>query len=370
MNALAQEIAARIAADCPISLERFRTLALLQPCYGYYRTRRPIGAEGDFITAPEIHQMFGELIGLWVVEVWRQMGEPSPFFLVELGPGRGTLMADLLRAAKVRPAFLQAAHIHLVEASEALMDVQRETLAGAKITWHRAIEDIPDGPAIIVANEFFDALPIRQYVSTGQGLCERVVGLDAAGELCFGLAPTGAPASSHAAQGAIIEVGAAAQAAMRTLAARLASVPGALLAIDYGYAQPGAGDTLQALQKHQPDDPLRAPGEADLTAHVDFSALTRAAQAEGAAVYGPVSQGKFLARLGIFERATMLKRNATETQSAAIDAGLARLALPGPESGPNASMAELFKVLAIISPDLPAPPGFDRIAGQDPGQDQ
>ncbi len=366
MNVLAQEIAAMIAADGPISLERFMTLALLHPRHGYYRTQRPIGAAGDFITAPEIHQMFGELIGLWAVEVWQQMGEPSPFHLIELGPGRGTLMADLLRAAKVRPAFLHAAQIHLVEASEALTDVQRETLAGAPITWHRAIEDVPGGPAIIIANEFFDALPIRQYVSTEKGLCERVVGLDAVGQLSFGLAPTGAPASRQVAHGAIIEVGAAAQAAMRTLAARLVMGRGALLAIDYGYAQPGGNATLQAVKDHKPDDPLRAPGEADLTAHVDFAALAQAARAEGAVVYGPIGQGKFLARLGIFERAAMLKRNTTETQNAAIDAALARLALPGPQSGPNASMAELFKVLAITSPDLAAPPGFDRIPGQDP----
>ncbi|MGP8231382.1 MAG: class I SAM-dependent methyltransferase [Methylovirgula sp.] len=366
MNALAQEIAAMIAADGPISLERFMTLALQHPQHGYYRTRLPIGAAGDFITAPEIHQMFGELIGLWVVEVWQQMGEPSPLHLVELGPGRGTLMADLLRVAKVRPAFVQAAQIHLVEASEALMEVQHETLAGTQITWHRAIEDIPEGPAIIIANEFFDALPIRQYVRTERGLCERVVGLNAEGELCFGLVPTGAPpASGQVAQGTVLEIGAAAQAVMRLLAGRLVTAPGALLAIDYGYSQPGAGETLQALTRHRPDDPLRAPGEADLTAHVDFAALARAAQAEGAAVHGPISQGKFLARLGIFERAAALKRKATGAQSAAIDAALARLALPGPESGPNASMAELFKVLAITSPDLPAPPGFDRIAGQD-----
>ncbi len=240
MNALAQEIAAMIAADGPISLERFMTLALLHPRHGYYRTQLPIGAAGDFITAPEIHQMFGELIGLWAVEVWQQMGEPSPFHLIELGPGRGTLMADLLRAAKVRPAFLHAAQIHLVEASEALMDVQRETLAGAPITWHRTIEDVPDGPAIIIANEFFDALPIRQYVSTGKGLCERVVGLDAAGELCFGLAPTGAPASNGMWRRARSSKSA------RRRKPRCARSPrglsqGAvrLLAIDYGYAQPG-----------------------------------------------------------------------------------------------------------------------------------
>jgi NADH dehydrogenase [ubiquinone] 1 alpha subcomplex assembly factor 7 len=365
VNALAQEIAAMIAADGPISVERFMTLALQHPRYGYYRTKLPIGATGDFITAPEIHQMFGELIGLWAVEVWHQMGEPTPFRLIELGPGRGTLMADLLRAARLRPAFLQAADIHLVEASEALMDVQRANLGDTPATWHPSIDALPEGPAIIIANEFFDALPIRQYVLTGEGLCERVVGLDANDALCFGLVLTSAPAATSAAHGAMLEVGAAAQAMTRDLAARLIAMPGALLAIDYGYMRPGSGDTLQALRHHQSDDPLRAPGEADLTALVDFAALGRAATSEGAAVYGPIGQGKFLARLGIFERAASLKRKATPEQTAAIDAALARLARPGPQSGPNASMAELFKVLAIMSPDLPVPPGFDAIAGQD-----
>ncbi|MEW6437255.1 MAG: SAM-dependent methyltransferase [Pseudomonadota bacterium] len=363
MNALAQEIAAMIAQDGPMSLERFMTLALQHPRHGYYRARRPIGAAGDFITAPEIHQMFGELIGLWSVELWQQMGEPSPFRLIELGPGRGTLLADFLRAARLRPAFLQAAEIHLVEASETLIEVQRETLAGVPITWHTSIDSLPDGPSIIIANEFFDALPIRQYVQTEKGLCERSVGLNADGGLSFGLIPTGVSAPAAAPQGAIFEVGAAAQAVLRRLAARIAS---ALLVIDYGYIQPGAGDTLQALQNHRPDEPLRAPGEADLTAHVDFAALARAATAEGAMVYGPVSQGKFLARLGIFERATALKRKATPEQAAAIDAALSRLAVPGPQSGPKASMAELFKVMAVLSPDLPAPPGFDTSAGHAP----
>ncbi len=354
-----------IAADGPISIERFMTLTLQHPRYGYYRTKLPIGAAGDFTTAPEIHQMFGELIGLWAVEVWRQLGEPAPFHLIELGPGRGTLMADILRAARLRPAFLQAAEIHLVEASEALMDLQRASLSGTPVKWHRSIDTLPDGASIIIANEFFDALPIRQYVLTGEGLCERVVGLDADGALCFGLVLTSAPAATVAAHGAMLEVGAIAQAIMRDLAARLVAMPGALLAIDYGYMRPGSGDTFQALRHHKPHDPLRALGEADLTALVDFTALARAAGSEGAAVYGPIGQGKFLSRLGIFERAASLKRKATPEQTAAIDAALARLARPGPQSGPNASMAELFKVLAIMSPDLPVPPGFDAIAGQD-----
>jgi NADH dehydrogenase [ubiquinone] 1 alpha subcomplex assembly factor 7 len=365
VNALAQEIAAMIAADGPISVERYMTLALQHPRYGYYRTKRPIGARGDFITAPEIHQMFGELIGLWAVEVWQQIGAPSDFKLIELGPGRGTLMADVLRAAKMRPAFLEAADIHLVETSDVLIAQQRTALAGFMISWHASIDDLPDGPAIILANEFFDALPVRQYIQTGKGICERVVGLDQKGELCFGLMPAeGSTQDVRVAEGVIVEVGAAAQALVRMLAARLAASQGALLVIDYGHISPSAGDTLQAVKDHAFDAPLRAPGEADLTSHVDFAALARAAAAAGACVFGPVTQGKFLARLGIFERAAALKTKATPAQSAAIDAALRRLARPGPDTGPDASMADLFKILAITSPDLPTPPGFDAISRQ------
>lgn len=366
MNALAKEIAAMIAEDGPISVERYMTLALQHPRYGYYRTRLPLGVHGDFTTAPEIHQMFGELIGLWAVEVWQQMDQPPQFKLIELGPGRGTLMSDMLRAAKVRPAFLRAAAIHLVETSEALADLQRKTLSGFAIAWHAAIGEVPEGPAIIIANEFFDALPIRQFVQTETGLCERVIGLDQKGELCFGLAPIG-PSAQHpsAVQGSVLEVGTAAQAVMHAVAERLARSSGVLLAIDYGYSSQSAGDTLQAAKNHAFDDPLRAPGEADLTSHVDFGALARAATVAGAHVFGPVTQGKFLGRLGIFERAAALKRNAMVSQSAAVDAALARLALPGPAAGPGASMADLFKVLAVTSADLPAPPGFDADTGTD-----
>ncbi|MEI9915438.1 MAG: SAM-dependent methyltransferase [Methylovirgula sp.] len=188
-------------------------------------------------------------------------------------------------------------------------------MSGTPVKWHRSIDTLPDGASIIIANEFFDALPIRQYVLTGEGLCERVVGLDADGALCFGLVLTSAPAATVAAHGAMLEVGAIAQAIMRDLAARLVAMPGALLAIDYGYMRPGSGDTFQALRHHKPHDPLRALGEADLTALVDFTALARAAGSEGAAVYGPIGQGKFLSRLGIFERAASLKRKATPEQT-------------------------------------------------------
>ena len=357
---LQREIADIIAAEGPISLERFMALAAMHPKFGYYRTARPIGRGGDFITAPEIHQMFGELIGLWAAEVWRLMGEPQPLRLVELGPGRGTLMSDLLRAARIVPPFLAALDVHLVEISEALIAEQRARLqtCGRPLTWHTAIAELPAGPSIIVANEFFDALPVRHYVRTAQGWNERLVGLADDGRLTFGLAAEpDATIAVNAPQGTLLEIGAAAQQAMRDLAAHIAQEGGALLAIDYGYRVKRSGETLQAVKDHAYVDPLRTPGEADLTAHVDFAALARAAVAAGARTHGPVAQGTWLARLGIFQRAAALKHAASPAQAEAIDAALARLAQPGPAAGAGASMAELFQVLCITSPGL-EPPGF------------
>ncbi len=367
MTPLGREIAAMIAADGPMSVERFMTLAAMHPVHGYYRSKVPIGAHGDFITAPEVHQMFGELIGLWAAEVWRMMGEPGTLRLVELGPGRGTLMADFLRAVRIAPQFRAALDVHLVEMSEPLGAEQRRALGASEvpITWHESVESLPAGPAIIIANEFFDALPVRHYVRVASGWCERLVGIDANGEFCFGLAP--APKAEFAAPvppetalplGTILELGLAAQRLMGRLGAHIAAEGGVLLVIDYGHARTRPGATLQAVRGHRQADPLREPGEADLTAHVDFAALARAAEAAGAATYGPVTQGTFLARLGLFQRAAVLKRNADAAQCASIDMALARLALPGPTSGPGASMAELFKVLAVTPPGFGAPPGF------------
>jgi NADH dehydrogenase [ubiquinone] 1 alpha subcomplex assembly factor 7 len=360
MTPLEREIVAMIIDEGPISLERFMALAATHPKYGYYRSRMPIGRGGDFITAPEIHQMFGELIGLWAAEVWQAMDEPVPLHLVELGPGRGTLLADFLRAARVVPRFSSALDIHLVEMSEALAAEQRRTLQAfeGRITWHIAIDDLPAGPAIILANEFFDALPVRHYMRTADGWHERLVGVDADGHLRFGLAPSPEGAIAAAAPvGAILEIGLVAQRMISQLASHVAQEGGALLAIDYGYVGKRTGETLQAIKQHAPVDPLAAPGETDITAHVDFAALSRAAIAAGAEAHGPVAQGTWLARLGIFERAAILRR-AGPKQAEAVDAALARLALPGAAGGPGASMAELFKVLCITSQGL-APPGFE-----------
>ena len=357
---LGEEIAGMIRANGPITLEHYMGLALGHPRHGYYMTRDPLGAAGDFITAPEISQMFGELIGLWAAHVWTGMGAPAPVKLVELGPGRGTLMLDALRAARVAQEFFASLDVHMVETSPVLAQRQRETLAASGIPahWHESFAEVPEGPAIIIANEFFDALPVRHFIRTAQGWCERCVGLDEAGGLAFGVAPL--PELSirtEAAQGALLEIAAAGYRQMGQMARRLKTQGGAALVIDYGHAVSGLGETLQALRAHQPVDPLAEPGLADLTTHVDFAALARAAQAEGLAVQGPVGQGAFLAELGIFERAAALKRHASPEQTAAVDAGLARLTEGG------RGMGEMFKVLAVRPAGAALLPGFGGTGG-------
>jgi SAM-dependent MidA family methyltransferase len=299
--------------------------------------------------------MFGELIGLWAAAVWDQQGRPDPLRFVELGPGRGTLMADALRAARVLPAFRAALEVHLVETSPRLTALQQETLKGvAPDQWHADIDRVPLGPAIIVANEFFDALPIRHYVHDGNAWRERLIGLDAAGALTFGLSGVAETDIAVAGvRGAVLEIGAAAQLMMGRLAARIADRGGALIAIDYGAAGLPRAVTLQAVRRHCAADPLDEPGTADLTAHVDFSALAAAARAAGATVHGPVPQGAFLERLGIRERAARLKRGADAVAQAAIDAALARLV------GGDPGMGALFKVIAVTRRDAPSPPGFE-----------
>jgi SAM-dependent MidA family methyltransferase len=361
MNELERMIARRIRATGPLTVADYMAEALFHPGYGYYLTRDPLGARGDFITAPEIHQMFGELIGLWAAEVWHGLGAPAALRLIELGPGRGTLTADILRAARIVPDFCRALDVHLVEASECLREEQRRRLADEAITpsWHSDIESLPAGPAIIIANEFFDALPVRHYIKTRDGWHERLVGLDGDGKLCFGLAPgTETALIADAQEGQILEIGFAAQRLMSRIAEHVAHEGGAALIIDYGYVGKPMGETLQAVRGHDYADPLQAPGETDLSAHVDFLSLARAAASAGASVHGPVTQGLFLSRLGIAQRAERLKRKANAAQAAAIDQALARLAQPGPTTGPQASMAELFKVLAVTTPGLASPPGF------------
>jgi NADH dehydrogenase [ubiquinone] 1 alpha subcomplex assembly factor 7 len=359
MNALGLALAARIRATGPISLADFMAEALTYPSLGYYRLGDPLGASGDFITAPEISQIFGELIGLWLVDAWQGLGRPTPALVVELGPGRGTLMADGLRAARVRPEFGAALNLHLVESSPSLRERQGAALAAAAPHWHEGLETVPPGPMLLVANEFFDALPIRQFERAKAGWCERMIALDETGErFRWVLAPPSPAAAAllsaqqrTAAVGAIAEVSPAARGLAAAIGARLVAAPGVALIIDYGYDEASHGNTLQAVRQHAPTDPLANPGEADLTAHVDFAALGQAATGAGAETYGPVPQGDFLRSLGIEMRVDRLCAHATPAQAEAIRSGVRRL-IEAEEMG------TLFRAMAITSPGFGPPAGF------------
>jgi SAM-dependent MidA family methyltransferase len=326
----------------PERLDRFMARAAA----AYYATRDPFGARGDFTTAPEISQAFGECLGLWCAVVWEQMGRPDPVLLVELGPGRGTLMADALRAIRqVAAPFAAALRVHLVEASPRLREAQHATIGDA--TWHDDIGTLPPGPALILANEFLDALPIRQLIRRGDGWAERFVQDGAFVEL---------PADPHppvadAPEGSVVEISEASRTLAATIGARLARQGGALLTLDYGPAESAPGESLQALKDHRPADPLADPGSADITAHVDFSALAAAARDAGAAAHGPLPQGIFLQRLGLATRAAMLARSAPR-QAVMILSGAERLMAPE-------GMGRLFKALALCHPAQTPPPGFE-----------
>jgi NADH dehydrogenase [ubiquinone] 1 alpha subcomplex assembly factor 7 len=356
MTPLEREIRTIIETEGPMTVSDYMQLCLTHPRYGYYVTRDPLGSRGDFVTAPEVSQMFGELIGAWAATVWRQMGSPAKVRLIELGPGRGTLMADMLRAATALPEFRVALSVHLVEISPTLRGRQEQTLAGeTNIHWHETSESLPEGPAIVIANEFVDALRVHQFVRDSDGWHLRVVGL-VNDKLGFVVVPGPMPKtfndeSPDAPNGAILEL--RDEAPLELLSQRLVRDGGAALVIDYGHATVGFGDTLQAVRNHQYADPLADPGEADLTTQVNFGELVVWARRNGAATYGPITQGEFLRRLGIVERAARLKAAATRQQAADIDAALTRLTAPD-------QMGDLFKVLAIGDPRLGPLPGFDR----------
>lgn len=357
MTPLAAEIRRRIALEGPMPVDRYMALCLAHPEHGYYPTRDPLGRGGDFTTAPEISQMFGEMLGVWAASVWAQMGRPAAFVLAELGPGRGTLMADLLRAGKAMGGFLDAAQVHLVEISPVLREAQRRTLAasGQALFWAADLDGIPDGvPLIAVANEFFDALPVRQLVHDGGHWRERMVGLGEGDALRFGLSSDPAPdITLPGMDGDLREFCPDGQRMARGFAQRLVRDGGALLAIDYGYAVSQPGDSLQALRRHAPLDPLACPGEADLTTHVDFEALAAAALAGGATVEPLLSQKTLLERLGVGVRAQALARAAPARQ-AEIASALTRLTGTG-----EGQMGTLFKALAIAAPGLVPLPAFD-----------
>jgi SAM-dependent MidA family methyltransferase len=352
---LKARLKAEIAATGPISVADYMTRCLHDPLYGYYATRPALGAEGDFLTAPLVSQMFGELIGLWAVEVWARMGRPERFRLVEAGPGDGTLMSDLLRAARLAPAFLAAAELILMETSRPLIARQAEQLAGtgAAPRWIAGLNDLPPGPPmILIANELLDCLPARQFVRTSEGWAERCVGLDAAGELAFGLGRASRlPLWEKDHIGLVVEISPAQAAFAAALAGVIARDEGCALLIDYGRNRPEAGDTLQALRRHAKVDPLDCPGEADLTVWADFPAVARAAQGAGAATTAIVPQGVFLRRLGLDARTAALAR-ARPDQAETLLRQRDRLAEPD-------QMGHLFKVLAIHPAGRPAPPGFE-----------
>jgi SAM-dependent MidA family methyltransferase len=350
-TALGEKIKAIIRANGPISITDFFSLCLADPQYGYYRTREPFGPAGDFVTAPEISQLFGEMIGVFLVHAWQRHGTPAGVRLVEIGPGRGTMMADMLRVIqKLAPPLYDTMHVHLVETSERLRDIQQETLQAhaTKVAWHADFSAVPPGFTLLAANELFDAIPIRQFVSTATGFRERVVALDIDDELGFAvgvatldpaLIPDAPPKLPF---GTVFEIAPARQAVMQAICERLEDHGGTAVAIDYGHMVTGFGDTLQAVRMHEFDPPLAHPGEADLTSHVDFQSLAETAIAAGMHINGCVHQGDFLIGLGLMERAGALGRDQDVITQQGIRMAVERLAGEG-----EGRMGELFKVLAV-----------------------
>jgi len=343
-----ERLITQIGMTGPLTIAEYMMIALHDPAQGYYATRPGIGA--DFITAPEISQMFGELIGAWCAHEHAQLGAPERFTLAELGPGTGALMRDVLRAAK----FGSAASVTLIDASPMLRARQAEALAAHAPTWANDIAALLNGATIILGNELLDCLPIRQFVRVKDGWCERLIGVRD-GALTFGLAQGALPDDAvipeklrGAGEGAIAEIAVGAEALIMALAEKLR--PGRALFLDYGGADETGGDTFQALASHKKVDPLTAPGEADLTAHVDFAAIARFARAAGLDVSGPVSQANFLRTLGLDQRAQALAQ-ANPARAERIAREHARLTAAD-------QMGELFKVICLSSPNLPPPAGF------------
>jgi SAM-dependent MidA family methyltransferase len=351
---LLPDIKKLIKISGPLPVWRYMQLCLTHPEHGYYISRDPLGREGDFITSPEVSQMFGELIGLWAASVWRTMGSPASLRLIELGPGRGTMMADALRALRVLPPMHEALSVHLVEINPVLREKQKAALSGARnIQWHASFDEVPQGPAIIFANEYFDVLPVHQMVKHGDGWHERVVDIDGGGQLMFGIAAAPMirfdallpPMVRAAPVGAIFEWRPVAE--IMSIASRVRDQGGAALIIDYGHVRSDAGDTFQAIAGHSFADPLKYPGQADVTAHVDFQALGRAAEDVGARVHGPATQGEFLQRLGIEARAVSLMAKASPEVSENIAAALKRLT-----EGGRGGMGSMFKAIGISDSSL------------------
>ncbi len=366
MNALFEQLRTRIIQNGLLTVAQYMEAAMTDPNFGYYTTKLPLGDagghRGDFITAPELSQVFGELIGLWSAAVWQSMGEPAVVRLVELGPGRGTLMADALRATKRVPGFHQAAHLHMIDASPTLINQQQKMLEQSGVKeqhWHNDLSLVPEGPMICIANEFFDALPVRQFQRVGEGWYERMVGLNASFDgLSFELSNQQSPHHlipeilQTAKEGELVETSPVILRKLHTLAARIADQGGAAVIIDYGHLKSAPGETLQALQNHQFAHVLEAPGEQDLTTHIDFAALERGAVNANAKIHGPVEQGAFLNNLGLGLRVKALMDNAASSeQSSNLLSRAERLVDP-------AQMGSLFKVLGISDASLNSLPAL------------
>lgn len=360
MTPLQERLVRLITVAGPLSVADYMAHCLFDPEQGYYTTREPFGVAGDFITAPEISQMFGELVAIWLYNAWTLAGRPEEAVLAEIGPGRGTLMKDVVRILhQLEPGFVRQTRFELIETSPRLREIQRTTLADSlpAFAWHDSVATLPDGPLFIVGNELFDAVPVRQFVRTQAGWRERMVGLDAAGDLCFAagagvpepkLLPSGA---DTAPEGSILEFAPARSALMTQIAARIGRHGGAGLFFDYGYEGPTLGDTLQALRRHAHDDVLAHPGEADLTSHVDFAPLAQAARQEGLETR-LMDQGAFLLDMGLLERAGALGTHADAATRQRLQGEVDRLARPE-------QMGSLFKVLSLRRPDMVLPPGQD-----------
>ncbi|WP_011581485.1 MULTISPECIES: class I SAM-dependent methyltransferase [Chelativorans] len=357
MTRLHERILRLIEATGPMGIDAYMALCLFDPDDGYYTTREPFGAAGDFTTAPEVSQMFGELVAVWLYAAWKACGTPDSPLFAEIGPGRGTLMKDILRTlSKLDPQLVSTHRFAMIEVSPRLTAIQKKTLeeAQAKPAWFSRVEDLPDGPLFIVGNELFDAVPIKEYVKTPAGWRERVVGHTDDGALAFGIGPGALDPSllpkdaEQAPEGTIFETAPAREALMDVIAERLSRQFGAGLFIDYGYSDPALGDTLQAVRRHAYDDPLAHPGEADLTAHVDFAALGSVARTHGLETR-LMPQGEFLLDLGLLERAGRLGAGKSAEEQQRIRGEVERLA--GPQE-----MGELFKAMAVLPVGIEVPP--------------
>jgi NADH dehydrogenase [ubiquinone] 1 alpha subcomplex assembly factor 7 len=359
---LEAEIRKRIAMAGPMPVRQYMELCLSHPRHGYYTTRDPLGAGGDFITSPEVSQVFGELVGLWAASAWHRMGQPENVRLVELGPGRGTMMLDALRAVQAVPAFRSAIVLHLVEISPALRERQQQAMAALDVPmmWHDTFDDVPDGPLIVLANELFDAFPVNQAIKQFNGWYERVIEIDPDGNLAFGISNDLIPLFDQLVPAGIRDAPIGAIYEWRAdnlplaIARRLVRENGAALVIDYGHVESAPGDTLQAVGRHAFVSPLHSPGEVDLTAHVDFQAFALAAESMGARICGPVEQAKFLRNLGVDKRAATLKAAAPPDKAAEIDSAVKRLLGEG-----RTEMGKLFKAIGIANPAIAKLPGFE-----------